>query len=208
MTPDQFTSRFSTTRSADAGVATHPLVNGGVRAGVYQLLAAFWEKEVDGALLNALRFGDLGDAYRAVGGVVPLDADVAATLDDLRYDYCRLFIGPQGHTPPVQSVQEEGRFEGTAAGSIRHYQAILGIEAAFDKSLPADHVTNLLGTFGALLTEFDDIGSLDGLDDMRELEAALFVGHVWWIEQFAKATAARHNRVLPRIDVGDRPVSG
>ncbi len=166
------------------------LTDAGPRAGVYRLLAKLWAREVDAAMLAALQRGPLGEAYRAVGGMLSDRHAAAALLDELQLDYCRLFVGPQGHFPPVQSVWEENRFEGAAAGSVRRFADLIRGDSLISDTLPADHVGNIFAIFGTLLTVVAT-GQEFRNDDLCELAVMLFTAHVHWIAKFAESAAPR-----------------
>jgi TorA maturation chaperone TorD len=42
-------------------------------------------------------------------------------LEELAVDYCQLFVGPQTHLPPIQSVWDSGQFAGDAARSMQQF---------------------------------------------------------------------------------------
>ena len=75
-------------------------LNRAERAAVYQLLARLWAEE-PGRLLEQLRSEPLCSAWAQLGGIVP-DEDSDGTHSSLDEDYCRLFIGPKEHLPPIQ----------------------------------------------------------------------------------------------------------
>lgn len=168
------------------------LVDAASRSGVYHLLAQLWIKELDTDLLNALRLNRLGQAYHDAGGLLPSAPSSSETIDDLHLDYCRLFVGPQGHCPPVQSVWQEGRFEGTAAGSLGLIVDRLGIDTPFVAALPHDHIGNILALFGSLLAAVGT-GSDAPDTDLRDLSVGLFLEHVAWIPEFARSISGRCN---------------
>ena len=157
------------------------------RAAVYALLSRLWAAEVDNALLAALESGDLRLAYESAGGRLA----VGESLEDLQQDYCRLFIGPQGHMPPVQSVWQEGRFQGDAADSLRQYLDILGITVFEADPRPPDHAANILDMFSRVLTSVTESPELQAEPDLGELMASFFEAHVGWIADLAEAAEKR-----------------
>jgi TorA maturation chaperone TorD len=167
-----------------------PLADAGRRSGVYHLLARLWIQELDTELLEALRNGGLGRAYHAAGGIPPATPDASQTLDDLQIDYCRLFIGPQGHHPPVQSIWQEGRFEGNAAVALGRIVDGLDIDTPCDASLPHDHIGNILALIGSLLMAVDTRPECRDAD-LQDLFVELFFEHAAWIPEFARSSSPR-----------------
>lgn len=155
------------------------------RAGVYNLLAYLWAKEVDAQLLSQFTSGPLKDAWGR--DFTP----GKQTLDTLHQDFCQLFIGPQGHTPPVQSVWEERRFEGDAAASMREYFRILNFDPPFGDALPPDHAANILASCGHLLSAFAADDNTTDRADYADLYSAIYVSHVGWIRELAVAAGNR-----------------
>ena len=166
------------------------LADPGRRAGVYHLLARLWIQELDTEWLDAFTDAALGRAYQDVGGIPPANPESPQTIDDLQVDYCRLFVGPQGHHPPVQSIWQEGRFEGTAAAALSRIVDSLGIDTPCDASLPHDHIGNILALFGSLLTAVDTRPECRD-PGLQELSERLFLEHVAWIPEFARSTSPR-----------------
>jgi TorA maturation chaperone TorD len=163
------------------------------RVGVYQLLARLWSDEIDAGLFAALQSKPLGDAFCAAGGSVLDDSGTPENIDAMQLDYCRLFVGPKGHIPPVQSVFQQGRFEGDAAGSIKQVMEVLGFDRPLFKTLPADHVANLLSTFSTLLAAVDTGVSTqdESYAELADMLAVVFDAHLEWIEQLARVAATR-----------------
>lgn len=92
-------------------------------ANTYRLLSRLWLREVDQELTTLLNAEPLRSAYLDVGGTLPPTRN--APLDFLAQDFCQLFIGPQNHLPPVQSVWTSGTFQSDTADSMRIYLQIL-----------------------------------------------------------------------------------
>ena len=97
-------------------------------AGVYQLLARLWLREVDEQLLADLSRPPLRDVFTAAGGTLPKHVDTA-TLEELAVDFCQLFIGPANHLPPYQSVWQAGQFQSSPTEPMRRYTDWLGYDA-------------------------------------------------------------------------------
>ena len=79
------------------------------RTSVYQLLARLWAEE-PGDLLTELSSEPLRSAWLQLGGVIP-DHESEELRSALDEDYCRLFVGPKGHLPPIQPVWEGGELD-------------------------------------------------------------------------------------------------
>ena len=96
------------------------------RASTYQLLARLWVLE-PGELLEPLATEPLASAWQLLGGNIPDHAseEVRASLDE---DFCRLFIGPKDHLPPIQSVWESGELDTGVTTSIREFDMIIGFD--------------------------------------------------------------------------------
>ncbi len=92
-------------------------------AGVYTLLSRLWLREIDDELISDLGRDPLRQAFVVLGGVVPHES-----LDELAVEYCRLFIGPRDHLPPVQSVWQRAQLHSETTTSVRTFAEILGYE--------------------------------------------------------------------------------
>jgi len=160
------------------------------RAGVYHLLARLWIQEIDRDLLDQLQHDAFGQAYRAAGGSLPPLKVSEQFIEDLQLDYCRLFLGPQGHKPPVQSIWQEGHFEGAAAAALARTVNDLGLESALNASLPHDHIGNILALYGSLLAAMETHQPPPDAE-LCNLAVALFREHLTWIPEFAQAAAQR-----------------
>lgn len=84
---------------------------------MYALLARIWLRELDLPLLNQLRSPELNSSFQSAGGELPPESG----LDDLAVEYCRLFVGPKDHLPPLQSVWERGELQSDITSSIRSF---------------------------------------------------------------------------------------
>ena len=93
-------------------------------SGMYALLAQVWLREVDLALLSRLRSPEVRPLFQAAGGELPADSEV----EHLAVEYCRMFVGPQGHLPPLQSVWERGELQSDITSSIRSFADAAGYQ--------------------------------------------------------------------------------
>lgn len=173
------------------------------RAAVYRLLGRLWVAEVDADLLAALRSDSFGGGLQQLLREID-DGDAvdgSSVLETLAIDYCRLFIGPREHFPPVQSVWLESHFEGDSTVSARGYQGLIETVSGYRDDCPPDHLGNLLLTMAAFLDALavavepfliDDLS----VDDLRaeldrgelrglsEVISGCFLGHLCWMGPF------------------------
>ena len=105
------------------------------------VLGLLWLREVDREVMAEVVDDEVRAALAAVGLELPA-ADDAAALDALAADYFAALVQPEGRPPPVQSLVQEGKYEGEAARGIRTVAEALG--ADFDREVsrgaPADHL--------------------------------------------------------------------
>jgi TorA maturation chaperone TorD len=109
-----------------------------------RLFASIFVREVDERLLRQLvgQRTELADAL----GADPLDGlDVTAgddVLEMLAVEYCRLFVGPHGHMPPVGSVVlGEQRFWGPSTEALAEFYRSCDLAPAPGESLLPDHIS-------------------------------------------------------------------
>lgn len=158
------------------------------RTSVYKLLARLWAEEPDG-LLTELSSEPLRSAWLQLGGVIPDDEseELRSALDE---DYCRLFVGPKGHLPPIQSVWEGGELDTAVTTSLREFDSIIGFELPWSFAVVDDHLGNELWAMGQLLHKADGLspGQSSIADD---LAGAFFKGHLSWTEPLLDAVVSR-----------------
>ena len=158
------------------------------RTSVYQLLARLWTEE-PGDLLTELSSEPLRSAWLQLGGVIP-DHESAELRSALDEDYCRLFVGPKGHLPPIQSVWEGGELDTAVTTSLREFDSIIGFELPWSFAVVDDHLGNELWAMGQLLHKADGLspGQSSIADD---LAGAFFKGHLSWTEPLLDAVVGR-----------------
>lgn len=158
------------------------------RTSVYQLLARLWAEE-PGDLLAELSIDPLRSAWRQLGGVIPdhQSEELRSALDE---DYCRLFVGPKGHLPPIQSVWEGGELDTTVTTSLREFDSIIGFELPWSFAVVDDHLGNELWAMGQLIHKADGL-SPDQLSIADDLAEAFFKGHLSWTEPLFDAVVSR-----------------
>ncbi len=63
-------------------------------------------------------------------------------IGELAVEFCRLFVGPRGHMPPVESVAlGEGRFWGDSTVAALAFYQSCGVAVPDDLRLLPDHVS-------------------------------------------------------------------
>lgn len=122
-------------------------------AGALRTMASIFQREVDAPLLMALR-ARRSEVASILGSdpLAGLDlADAAGALESLAVEYCRLFIGPRGHTPPVESVvRGEGRFWGASTESVARVYRTHGLTLSPRAGILPDHVSAELDCLATL----------------------------------------------------------
>jgi TorA maturation chaperone TorD len=119
------------------------------RSLVYRLLARLWAEE-PGELLAQLASEPLLSAWQQLGGVLPdhTSDEVRASLDE---DYCRLFVGPRNHLPPIQSVWTSGELDTGVTASLREFDTVVGFDEPWDFAIIPDHLGNEMWAMGQIL---------------------------------------------------------
>lgn len=160
------------------------------RAAVYQLLARLWAEE-PGGLLEQLRSEPLCSAWEYLGGVVP-DQDADGTYSSLDEDYCRLFIGPKEHLPPIQSVWVSGELDTGVTASLREFDTVIGFEEPWDFAIIPDHLGNELWAMSQILRKSDRL-AVDDQAVANDLASQFFKGHLNWMGEFLDAVIDRES---------------
>lgn len=145
------------------------------RAGVYRLLATLWAEEVNSAS-KLLSSPQVAAEWRALGGYVP---DGETELDSLAEDFCRLFIGPQGQLPPVQSVWGSGKFQSEVVSRMTEFRAIISYKSPWPE-LPSDHIANQLQMLSVALQLAESAVELADRDAATDIAEAFFEQHLAW----------------------------
>lgn len=144
---------------------------------VYRLLSRLWIAEVDHDLLTQLQQPELRRALEALGAVVPQ----STALDELAVEYCRWFIGPQGHLPLLQSVWDRGQLESDVTDSMRAFVNLFGYESKTNKP---DHFGFQLAVMGHALL-------LPPTTATQEAMAAYFDRHLLWAKRLLQTAVNR-----------------
>ncbi|MGZ0163449.1 MAG: TorD/DmsD family molecular chaperone [Planctomycetales bacterium] len=160
------------------------------RTSVYRLLARLWAEE-PGGLLAELAAEPLSSAWQQLGGVIPdhESEEVRSTLDE---DYCRLFVGPKEHLPPIQSVWEGGELDTAVTTSLREFDSIIGFELPWSFAVIDDHLGNELWAMGQILSKTDGLPP-DQVSVADDLARVFFTGHLSWAERLLDAVVSRES---------------
>lgn len=140
------------------------------RAGLYQLFSSIFLREVDHSLLLLLKEPQWKTQLSSIGVDVPAATD--EVIEELAVDFCRIFIGPKDHAPPIQSVWSEDQLQGTPVESMKYFMSIAPPK---NRGPIEDHLGIQLEMMGLILvaqTEFPD--------DADSLAQAFFVRHIAW----------------------------
>ena len=147
-------------------------------ASVYDLLSTFWSKELSISQLQKLCEPELRNAVEKLGGVVP-DKATDDVVEALAVEYCRLFIGPKNHLPPVESVWAGGQFQTSTVASVqRFYEMLSGFRPRVNI---ADHLGAQLEFMGQL---FQQAGMQENSDAYTDVAQQFFNKHLTWTEPF------------------------
>lgn len=158
------------------------------RASVYRFLARLWAEE-PGELLAELATEPLRTVWKQLGGNVP---NLASDRDQssINEDYCRLFIGPKGHLPPIQSVWTRGELDTSTTASLREFDAIVGFAGPWKFSIIPDHLGNELWAMSQILVKSDGL-AVDDQIVAEDLARQFFTGHLNWTDNFLEAVIQR-----------------
>jgi len=155
---------------------------------VYRLLARLWAEEPRD-LLQPLASEPLRTAWQQLGGTLPdhTSNEVRAALDE---DYCRLFVGPKGHLPPIQSVWMSGELDTGVTASLREFDSVVGFQTPWSFAIIPDHLGNELWAMSQILLKSESLPS-DEKVIAEDLASQFFVGHLSWAEPFLTAVVNR-----------------
>jgi TorA maturation chaperone TorD len=156
-------------------------------ASTFELLARSWILELDRGLVAALNGDEIGSAFSALGGHLPVlsEHSIDAVVEALAIEYCQCFLGPKGHLPPHQSVVASSRFQGDCVESMGQFVDIIGIPAGvYQEQQLLDHAGIQLAMLAkiyrslSIASETEDIDSLKSLQDLRQ---EFFNQHLSWL---------------------------
>jgi TorA maturation chaperone TorD len=90
------------------------------RAGIYELLARLILKELDEDTLKLFKSPGWKRLFNLCDIHPPEPTE--ALVESLAIDYCRVFIGPNQHCPPYQSVWNSGQLASELMDSMSQFQ--------------------------------------------------------------------------------------
>lgn len=107
---------------------------------VAQMFGVLLLREIDEGWFQVLQDPGLRALFERIGIEVPDPA--TATLDDLAAAFFAEILQPEHGAPLVQSLHEEGEFEGEASRSVRAIADAFGLEhdASEMRGTPVDHL--------------------------------------------------------------------
>lgn len=160
-----------------------------IRGAVYRMLARLWATELTEPTVQLLASPDVSDVWQSLGGCDP-ELLTPDRLDDLAEDYCRLFVGPTGHLPPIQSVWADGELQSDVVTSLTEFVSVCGYESPWSGQLP-DHLGNELQLMGLALAKASLETESAAIDDARQFTATLLDRHLRWALPFAAQVTRR-----------------
>jgi len=146
-------------------------------APVFELLGDIWLHEFDTHLAERWNqtcgvFADITD--------LPAKRIDSAELDDLAVEFCRLFLGPKGHLPPIQSIWMTAQLESPSTKSMQQYCERL--QYPVPAGVPCDHLGLELKLFATLLK---NAPATDADEVLTEFQAA----HLQWADDLLNRVA-------------------
>lgn len=162
------------------------------RSLVYELLGRLWAQE-PGDLLHQLAEEPLASAWRDLGGTIPQRTD-DSTRTSLDEDYCRLFIGPSGHLPPLQSVWTTGELDRGVKASLSHFESVVDFALPWNFVNMPDHLGNELWAMARILSKSANLTGADA-EIADDLARQFFIRHLDWADPLLNAVIQReHHR--------------
>jgi TorA maturation chaperone TorD len=169
----------------------------GAAAGTCGLLARLWSREMDAESLSELVGGSVGALYSRAGGWLPIKEQVDQSLiEELAIEFCKCFIGPNGHLPPYQSVVVKSRFQSECCDSLKGFSELVGevtLEGVNEQPM-ADHAAVELAMMGRIQQSLrgalddDEVAAISGI---REVAAAFFEQHLAWLVDYCDVAGDR-----------------
>ena len=156
-------------------------------AGVCRLLGRLWLRELNAPALQQLVQEPLRSHYVEAGGWLPQvesPQELEGWIAPLAEQYCRLFVGPRGHRPPVQSVWQQEQFQGPTAPAMQQWWQLLGWEPEpLGIHVPPDHLGLQWLTQGYLFSLCEQAQTRPDSQATRELaemSARFLQRHLLW----------------------------
>lgn len=157
-----------------------------------RLFASIFHREADEPLLREIELRQ--DELEGVLGGDPLAGlDMnrpEEAAEELAVDFCRLFIGPRGHMPPVESVAlGEGRFWGDSTVAVLACYRSSGVAVPDDLHLLPDHVS----------AELDFVAMLEARGRREEARAFAQEHLLRWLPTLIRHIDKRARLVFYRV---------
>lgn len=166
-------------------------------ANVYALLGRLWLQELDEPLLAEFESEPLRGAFQSVTGQeLPTEE-----LDHLAAEYCRLFVGPKEHFPPIQSVWQEGKLDSEISTSVRSFASAISYAplSAYPNTL-IDHLGIELEIMSRSLQLFShQISNGIPSDETEAFAQEFFRRHLCWTDRFIAAAARSTELVFYKL---------
>ena len=156
-------------------------------APIFELLGTVWLREVDETIIEVWN-----GASEFIAEVLHEPAVVleSGQLEHLATEYCRLFIGPKQHFPPIQSIWTSGQLDGNSTKSMRLYRERLGCGEGSGEGVTPDHLGVQMQLFAILLrgVSVDSLqaNEIPAVDVITEFAAA----HLTWDDDLLKGVIA------------------
>ncbi len=107
---------------------------------------------------------------------IGIEFNDSLNLENLQTEYTRLFLGPEGHLPPYESVFTEGRFWGNPANDIKDFIRGIGLELEKDFNMPPDHIAIEFEILEKIISSKDQEINVLYMDFLKK--------HIAWIFDF------------------------
>lgn len=176
------------------------------QAHTFGLLARFWIRELDDAILNELQDEPMRDAYRDVGGFVPETQghDASNLVEALAVEFKNSFDRSQNELRPHQSTFEDRRFDGNCLESMRAFVEVIGQPVGlFADEGKLDHAGVQLHLMQRILNEMADIvqqqisESSQAVDSNWEsfvqLRDTFYENHLCWLIPYCEKALQESN---------------
>lgn len=154
-----------------------------LRAAVYRLLSQLWGEELSQRTVESLNDPDVRNMWMILGGSDP--RQLASQLDHLAEDYCRLFVGPVGHLPPIQSVWTVGELQSSVVGQLTEFSRICNYNSSWPELLP-DHLANELQLMAVMLQKTTMESEQTKAELANSLTTAFFNQHLAWTSRLVR----------------------
>ena len=153
---------------------------------LYGFLARLWLREVDDILLAGLT-GTIGKTLGVSHDTKRVD------LEELAIDFCALFIGPQNHLPPYQSVWSEGQLQTEIGTSVQEIASVVGL------SLPGKTMSDHLGVQLQVMSQINrHLTDMTNQIELRAIARFFFQRHLTWTNALLESASVKASTVFYR----------